>query len=711
MRNMSRLLRRLAALSTLRLPVLAIAAGTLFYTTPVDAATVATYQLGQGWATFGISLPSGVATSGLQVGTLETQTDVKNRWSDGSIRFAIVTAKIPSGGSYPINTGNASSGSYSPTWPSASVNFNIGGRAFTATLPAFSGTDSWLSGPLVREARVVVSPAAGGSPHPLLQVIFDVRSYSDGTHRLDVCVQNVRDISDMDRVSYDVNVAANGQTLWSKAGVTSYSYTRWRKTFAVGSTQASVVPDFQPFQQSEAVPRYLTTVVDVPYDTSGPQWDIMGFGNMEPSMVQGGGREDIAPFPWWQARYIARRSTASQRATMLNGNNSGSWSLHVATPDGLSIIRVTDAGKNNYWFDPAHRYGSDGPAAPARGDGWIRGVRMGDATWSDYDAKVDSEHVPNLTYLPYLVTGDRYYLDQTKFWAAWGIMQAGPVDPLYPEPVFSPNFNRSRKGAQGLMWVLGLGREYGWPLRNAVLAAVATPDSDPDKAYFKTIVQNNFNALGTYVTTYAGSGGITEAMGWEGVSVVNSAGVVTGKYTSIWRMAYPAWAVDFASRQGLWNMGQSLEFRNRVIRMQAGFINNIPDERGKCPYYPAVARVVNNGTAIQFMTSWSQVYSDNMTYPFDLPPANPGWWAYPASILGYYGADAYMLMLMGVRAQVPGAQQALNWLLAYNSGGATVISDVETRAGFAFAQGGGTVTSPPPPAPAPAAPTNIRIIR
>src|SRR4051812_1962167 len=67
-----------------------------------DAATLATYQFGPGWATFGLALPQGAASSSVAVGSLPTQTDVKTTWPDGSIRFAVVTANIPSAGAYAI---------------------------------------------------------------------------------------------------------------------------------------------------------------------------------------------------------------------------------------------------------------------------------------------------------------------------------------------------------------------------------------------------------------------------------------------------------------------------------------------------------------------------------------------------------------------------------------------------------------------------------
>jgi hypothetical protein len=56
-----------------------------------DSSPVATVQLTPGWVTFGQAVPQGKAVAGLQVQGVLTQTDVKTRWPDGSIRFAVVT--------------------------------------------------------------------------------------------------------------------------------------------------------------------------------------------------------------------------------------------------------------------------------------------------------------------------------------------------------------------------------------------------------------------------------------------------------------------------------------------------------------------------------------------------------------------------------------------------------------------------------------------
>ena len=54
------------------------------------------FSFTRGWATFGLALPQGAARDAVQVGALPTQTDVKVKWPDGSIRFAVVSTRFRS---------------------------------------------------------------------------------------------------------------------------------------------------------------------------------------------------------------------------------------------------------------------------------------------------------------------------------------------------------------------------------------------------------------------------------------------------------------------------------------------------------------------------------------------------------------------------------------------------------------------------------------
>src|SRR3954464_6965188 len=67
-----------------------------------ESSAIATVHLTPGWATFGEAVPRGVAFDALQVGSFQTQTDVKTRWDDHSIRFAIVTVNATADGDYAV---------------------------------------------------------------------------------------------------------------------------------------------------------------------------------------------------------------------------------------------------------------------------------------------------------------------------------------------------------------------------------------------------------------------------------------------------------------------------------------------------------------------------------------------------------------------------------------------------------------------------------
>src|SRR5262249_19208152 len=126
-----------------------------------------TVALTAGSASFGQALPRGLAFGGLQVGSLATQTDVKVRWDDGSIRFAVLTAQVPATGTYPLTaTGSASvphAGSPPPPAAPAPLHYDFG----TPSSPVAAGyvgvseanwlgqgqSYGWISGTLTSRDR------------------------------------------------------------------------------------------------------------------------------------------------------------------------------------------------------------------------------------------------------------------------------------------------------------------------------------------------------------------------------------------------------------------------------------------------------------------------------------------------------------------------------------------------------------------------------
>src|SRR4029079_7729630 len=307
-----------------------------------QSASLGTVGLTPGWATFGQAVPQGIAADALQVGTLPTQTDVKTRWPDNSIRFAVVTVHATTAGTFPITPATAPSGSLTPALPGASVTLVIGGLAYIATLPPTPSTDEWLSGPLAYEGRSVVAPVSGGTPHPFLRVNFDTRVYHDGSGRVDVSVENVLDKVGATTVTYDVDIVIDGISRFTQSSVQHFYLTRWRKTFAIGATAfATVTPDMTPFNVSRALPPYLPIVtnrVDAIPDSS--RYGMLGSGALDPDMSAHGGRGALAPYPDWTARYLVHKDPAQRAFVLANGDLAGSWPVHVREAEASSLTGV-----------------------------------------------------------------------------------------------------------------------------------------------------------------------------------------------------------------------------------------------------------------------------------------------------------------------------------------------------------------------------------
>jgi hypothetical protein len=606
----------------------------LCYGTGVSNVSVARYGVGAGRATFGLALPQGAAMGGVKLGAFPTQTDIKKTWSDGSIRFAIVSADVTNGGTYDVFPDVHVPGAYAPTWPQVSVDFTIGGQAYTASLPALTNADPWLSGPVVHESRAIVVPSSGGQQHPLLRVIFDVRSYAAGGQRVDIAVDNVKDIAAGNSVAYDVAVRVGNSVAYQRSGVQHAYLTRWRKTVVANNlVESAVTPDFEPFHLSGYVPRFLSTVANASYPSlTGTKYDILDFGDLSRYMGQAGGRPEIAPLPYWTAQYIVHKNASQRAYLMKHADLSGSWSGHISNPDGSSI-KITD--RPMYWLDGrGPQSGADGPKASSGGS-IIGGTDF-----------LENAHIPSLNFIPYMITGDRWHLDQMKYWADFAVLWTWPWDGNWPRTGGLLNQNQIRG--------------IGWGLRLIAEAAASAPDNDPAGAYFSSIAQTNVSWLDNYAATNVAPGGFPEILFWRDKGVPGVPSV------PMWMLSYVSYAVYHAQQLGF---STNNKFIDRVAKFQVRLFNSTAEglpPTHAAPYY----LVFGNGTSPNFnmFNTLAEVYA--ATFP-------SGVQAQPYA--GYLGPETAMLLKFGVKRGIPNSSSALSWLMSQNG----VAADLNARSGFA----------------------------
>ena len=604
------------------------------------------YEVGltPGWATFGLALPQGAATGAVQVGGLPTQTDVKTRWPDGSIRFAVVTAKPDANGLYPIGQAPPPPpGAFAPQVPSAAVRLTIGGTAYEARLPGEPSGDAWLAGPLVHEGRHVVVPARGdGSGHPFLRVIFDARRYADGAATVDVTVENTVDKAGAGPVTYDVAVDVAGRDAFRKTGVRHAHLARWRRKFAVGGEPAQVAPDLRSGFDARALPRYLALVSNGVNLPTGAGFDILGGANLTPYMPEHGGRPELAPYPDWTARYLVHRDPTQRRYVLANGDQAGSWPVHIREPEGGPFAGlgpgryVSIDERPGFWID---RRGDAGN----RPAGQLGGTNL----------HPDNAHVPSLAYVPYLLTGDRFYLDEMTFWANFVLLETA-----------QERVGNAREGSRGLLRSNEV-RGFAWGLRNLVDACAYLPDGDPARAYFADKIANNLAWLDAYADRHDAPLGTL----WEDKRPENDFRAPR-VWISTWEQNYLAWSIDHANEQGF---PGGARHRDRIVRFQLGLFTHHPEFEREFAGQGVIAVGVREGGSTRYYSSFGELFR-----------ANFGASSKPTPFAEYYGVDARLMLLIAVRDGLPGALEAHEYLFPRVSG----ATGLRRRAGWAIARPG-----------------------
>jgi hypothetical protein len=604
---------------------------------------LATYNLTTGTAVFGLALPEGQAVAGVKVGALDTQTDIKTTWDDGSIRFCIVSCVVPSDGDYDIIAGAATSGSFTPTWPSASVAFDLGADTYTATLPSLTTSDPWLVGPHAKEYRVKVVPLNGVTPHVALEVIFDVRSYQTGGHRVDVTAQSVVDVADNNAFTYDLTVTVGGSSVLTKSACDHRVTTRWRRAFTTGTPALSTVtPDFEPFHVSYAIPRYSASVADDAWaSVSDPDYDILEFGDMDPGMGNPGGRPELAYFPSWCAQYVVHKDADAYAYMIRQAELSGSWCGHLTKSDGSSI-KLTDWP--DFWLDGRAGTNPNGPNITRGAFDFLQG-------WGDY---LEQNHIPQLCLIPYLVTGDRYFLDQMRFWAHFCLLVTYPGDGWR-------NYTTGT-GSSGMHLYPNQVRGVAWGLRTLAEIATFLPDGDTDKSYFAAATESNLIFLDWVSTTLDPGGPL-------GIPLVSAAtGGATALAVVSWQNDYVAYGLDRCHQLGFTD-GLALKTQLATWRVRLLTTSGTWDRSYGCPYWmpfppeePGVGSQSSAGlnpsdsggptVPAGVSRTWktmSEIWDDNMTGD-------------PSNVDGPYGGEALVGLRIAIQLGLTGAQTAYDYL-------------------------------------------------
>lgn len=443
-----------------------------------------------------------VKSTDVMVGRLEDNTlvalqmDVKARHTDGSVRHAIFSAIVPTIAANATRTmslaKNATVTTVAAPTPAellatgftASVSATIAGVKYSASadqLLKAGAKATWLAGSIANEWQVSAPlTTAAGVAHPHLTARFAVRYYGAVKKaRVDVTIENNWAFEPGPKnFKYNAEVIVGGKPVYTKSDLTHLVQARWRKMFWWGGDEPQVTPmlNTKYLIASRAVPNYDQTVVISPsvlgaYATqfsSASSTDPMTIGLATAYMPTTGAHEDIGILPGWAANYLVSSDKRALNATLKTGDLAGSFQAHYRD-------KVTDrpVSLKNYPYMTIVGRATD-TGNPLTGKMEAFPYCGGDCS-TPYTQ--DIPHQPSLAYLPYLVTGDYYYLEEMQFWAMYDVFASNPNYRGYEKGLLIPEQIRGQ----------------AWALRTLAQAAYITPDADVLKGDLTTFLNNNLD--------------------------------------------------------------------------------------------------------------------------------------------------------------------------------------------------------------------------
>ena len=579
------------------------------------------------------------------------QTDETSSHRDGSTRFAVVSAQLSNLAAGQTKIVNLYAGAKTTSAPAVPANpdwnlevetqvFDANGNV-TATLVAkpqaqlvaqiASSSGRRLSGAVASEYTVVTDfkDKTSGIRHPHLSARFHTRLVDGGARiRTDVVMENTRTwTAAPGNITYSMVVKRNGATLHSQPKFTHYHHARWHKVVWSGSgsaPQMRVRHNMPYFMASKAVWNYdlslripETTLASRYASLNQKRTEQAALGPMANLLLTAafgttGGRPEIGPLPQWTVMYLISQDDRAREVMMAHADVAGAVPVHYR--DETSGHPVDLDNFPQIGISIAKEYSTPRVPEPVNAA----------TIWSP-----DTAHQASFTYVPYLVTGDAFYLDEMMFWPNWTAAAANPV---------------YRGGGAGLLNTEQV-RGQAWGLRALGEAARSLPDSHAMKSYFQTRLANNLNWFNeVYITKPDPKRSPMGATFDE----------YMGDRSAPWQGDFMGMVFSLLAENGEPHAAEVLGW---ISRFNIGRLNS--EAQGFCaaraPGYYWYIRAPNNGA---FFTTWAEVtaanYPDDVGKPCSALTITEGYptWG------GGYAAGIRAMLAAASNVNVPGASAA-----------------------------------------------------
>jgi hypothetical protein len=468
---------------------------------------------------------------------LLTQCDIKSRWPDGSIKFAIVSfvvPRLPARGSVEVvfressQTG-AGDGLTQADMLEPRYDFEAGihlqgarsERISARAMLAAGHWRYWLKGPVV--TAIIIedrSPARGhdkdfGDGSRALHPIFEAWFYPQSrTVELGYTLENTwashTPAKGMRDLRYGFELTAGHATARSELTQPPFTHigrSRWHRRLALGPTLGSIRVDHNLayLVTTRAVPNYDTGLrisepliaakyaewMGAPKNIEGDQRRV---GNYDRDLAAAGARDWIGLLTTWDTLYLLTMDDRMREMALGNADLAGRIPWHFREADsGAGTGRFFDAPGTGVVESfgrvvsvNARRTVSLWDLSSRSDCGHRdRADRINTGTVSNDGWQTSRDHMPDTAYLAYLLTGRYYYLEELQYLAAFVV--------AHRTGCYSNEQSYHRQGDRGYLHD-GQVRGDAWGFRTLAYAAFISPDGTPERAYFDDKLRNNIAA-------------------------------------------------------------------------------------------------------------------------------------------------------------------------------------------------------------------------
>jgi hypothetical protein len=498
--------------------------------------------------TLGFAFRKGDVPAGqlLVPSTGSLQVTPKNRWPDGSLKFAVLAGRAPLAAATPLTitlTPGANAGATAlglSDLKSTGLTAAIGCGSLGSV--GWSGNDwdspfqNWISGPQM--SSWVYRKPVGTDMH--LVAWLEVRLYAGGAVEVLPWIENgyLRVASPSNRsATYTFSLGGT-----QRESLTIDLKNHQRTPLLSGSRlshwlasdpDVTIKHDVAYMQATRLVPTYRGTVLaSSGAVTQQPaSFAPLQQGSFPSGMGAAGYHPSIGVLPQWDAAYLTSNASTLWAAVQRQGYSAGRYGIHFRDETTNQPAKLSS-------YPNLVLNGSSGIAATGSS---TRATETPGATGGSPPSFYTSHH-PSMGYLAYLLTGWQYHLETVQFVAVANGFKQSDNTRGFTQGIIKPNAGANTT------------RGAGWALRSLAQAATISPDGDPMQAellaqvsanvdYFhaRYVAQTN-NPLG-WVTPYsdystadfygnaqAGSSAASVVLG-SSASAVD--GAYTGKYASI----------------------------------------------------------------------------------------------------------------------------------------------------------------------------------